>query len=92
MTPVYSETDSRSSFPLRLFDFDSINISLILLISSCGLVPVKPDNDVLKQLDPELAKNLLKSKCPTCTDSKINLSCEDGYFVEDDFLWFVEKK
>jgi hypothetical protein len=58
-------------------------LSLILLISSCGLVPVKPDNDVLKQLDPELAKNLLKSKCPTCTDSKINLSCEDGYFVDD---------
>jgi hypothetical protein len=58
-------------------------LSLILLITSCGLIPVKPDNDVLKQLDPKLAKNFLKSKCPTCTDSKINLSCDDGYFVDE---------
>ncbi len=57
-------------------------LSLIFLVSSCGLVPVRPDNDVLKQLDPELAKNLLQAKCPSCSDSKINLSCDDGYFVD----------
>jgi hypothetical protein len=58
-------------------------LALIFLIYSCGLVPVRPDNDVLKQIDPEKAKTLLKLKCPTCTDSKINLSCEDGYFVDE---------
>ena len=58
-------------------------LSLVLLISSCGEVPVRPDNDILKQLNPKIAKSLLQSKCPTCSDSKINLNCEDDFFVDE---------
>ncbi len=56
---------------------------LAFVISSCELIAVRPDKDVVENLDPETAKSILKLSCPTCNDSTINLSCEEGYFVDE---------
>ncbi len=66
-----------------------MNIKIIFLlilafvISSCEHIAVRPDENAVKKLDPEVAKSFLRSNCPTCNDSTISLGCDNGYFIDE---------
>jgi|GEM_PF-3581982 len=55
---------------------------LIFAMSGCGIIPLSPDSEVLQNLDPAMAKSILQANCPTCNNSTIGLSCDNGYFID----------
>lgn len=53
------------------------------MLFGCEIIPITPDKETLKTLNLETAKKTLKMNCPACKETTVDLSCDNGYYVDD---------